>query len=131
MYVNEMQRTINGLDHGTHWPPHTIIPYDTWQPYEPGAIARGPFGAAQSKGFVGHLYDLFRPGTTEIRFRRDDACASGTAEAACMQLNTDYTAAVDKATKRMMYTGIAVAVVAGVGTTALVVRARRRKKGGR
>lgn len=33
MYVNEMQRTINGLG--------SLTPYGHWQPYKPAAIARG------------------------------------------------------------------------------------------
>lgn len=45
MYVNEMQRTINGF--GQPAPggsPNVVIPYAHWQPYQPGAIARGQFG---------------------------------------------------------------------------------------
>jgi hypothetical protein len=40
MYVNEMQRSINGFGHARQAVP---IPYSTWQPYQPGAIAR-PYG---------------------------------------------------------------------------------------
>jgi len=40
MVVNEMQRTINGLGQAPGGRPGQIIPYGTWMPYQPGAIAR-------------------------------------------------------------------------------------------
>jgi hypothetical protein len=42
MYVNEMQRTINGFGQAPGGKPSNIVPYGQWQPYRPGAIARGP-----------------------------------------------------------------------------------------
>jgi hypothetical protein len=44
MYVNEMQRSINGLGHAPGGSPNNVIPYGHWQPYRPGAITRGQFG---------------------------------------------------------------------------------------
>lgn len=41
MYVNEMQRTINGLGNG-QGRGNNMVPYGHWMPYKPGAIARGP-----------------------------------------------------------------------------------------
>jgi hypothetical protein len=41
MYVNEMQRTINGFGQAPGGKPNSIIPYGHWQPYRPGAITRG------------------------------------------------------------------------------------------
>lgn len=41
MYINEMQRTINGLGHAPGGKPNHTIAYGHWQPYRPGAIAHG------------------------------------------------------------------------------------------
>lgn len=41
MYVNEIQRSINGALGGAPGGRY-IIPYGRWAPFQPGAIARGP-----------------------------------------------------------------------------------------
>ena len=78
-----------------------------------------------SLGPIGSLYDFFSPGTTAAFRQRDAACAIPGEGTACATLNDVYSAHVDRAVKRMMLTGLLVAL--GIGGGVLYYRKTRKK----